>query len=160
VARAFTWLPGRGRIAWVDGSAGTTGAFGVPGSVFTMAPDGSSRELLVSAGRFAPAATVTLLSASPDGQKLAFTIALPDARGEPEFQSLWVLQLDSAEFSQAPVTAGYRVTDLWWLTTGLAWQAVDGSARAGDERFQIGLFDPASATTSIIFQSALVEDES
>jgi hypothetical protein len=158
-ALAFSWLPGRGRIAYVEDANAKRGT---PGSIFTIAPDGSARELLVSSGGFAPVAGAVALAASPDGQKLAFTIYTPDARGEFSYQSLWVLNIDSGELAQVPVISSYRVTDLWWISSGLVYRGVDrGSSLAGDQTtydrsspFVLGLFDLASGQSSIVFQSA------
>jgi hypothetical protein len=157
-ALAYSWLPGRGRIAYVEDANGTRGT---PGSIFTIAPDGSARELLVSSGGFAPVAGAVALAASQDGQKLAFTIYMPDARGEFSYQSLWVLNIDSGDLAQVPVNSSYRVTDLWWISSGLVLRGVDrGSSLTGDQTtydrsspFVLGLFDPASGQTSIVFQS-------
>ncbi len=161
--RAFDWLPGRGRLAFVESAGGPSSH--LPGSIFTIAPDGTLLELLVSAGQFAPAATIATLSASPDGRDLAFTVHVPDGQGQQVFQSLWVMSIDGGDFQQVPVTAGYRATDLHWSTTGLIWRGIDrnsrlptdGSAYTGDEPFILGRFDPTSGATSIAFQSELVD---
>ncbi|HYI15306.1 MAG TPA: hypothetical protein VEX37_07945, partial [Thermomicrobiales bacterium] len=159
--RDFDWLPGRGRLAFVEAASGP--ASQLSGSVFTIAPDGTLLELLVSAGRFAPAATIAHLSAGPDGRDLAFVVQVPNAQGQQVFQSLWILTIDSGELQQVPVEAGYRVVDLNWSATGLIWRGIDRGARVptdgraytGDEPFVLGRFDPASDTSAIIFQSAL-----
>jgi hypothetical protein len=160
---AFTWLPGRGRLAFVE--AGDGSASHLPGSIFTIAPDGQLLELLVSAGQFAPAATVALLSAGPDGRDLAFTVEVPDAEGKSVYQSLWILSIDSGDLQQIPVDTGYRVADLTWTAAGLIWRGIDRNTRApadgrsftGDEPFVLGRFNPADGTSSIIFQSELVD---
>lgn len=161
--RAFGWLPGRGRLVFVE--AVGSPASHLPGSIFTIAPDGTLLELLVSAGQFAPAATIATLSASPDGRDLAFTVQVPNAQGQQVFQSLRILSIDSGELQQVPIEAGYRVADLAWTTTGLIWRGIDrntripadGRAYTGDEPFILGRFDPASGTTAVVFQSALVD---
>jgi hypothetical protein len=157
----FTWLPGRGRLAFVEAAGGP--ANHLTGSVFTIAPDGTLLELLVSAGRFAPAATITNLSASPDGRDLAFTVQVPDARGQQVFQSLWILSIDSGDLQQVPIEPGYQVVDVDWSATGLVWRGIDrnvqippdGRSIAGNEPFVLGRFDPGSGTSTIIHQSAL-----
>jgi hypothetical protein len=161
--RTFDWLPGRGRLAFVE-VAGSKASH-LPGSIFTIAPDGTLLELLVSAGQFAPAATISTLSAAPDGRFLAFTVQVPDSHGELAFQSLWLLTIDSGELRQVPVEAGYRVVDLAWSAGGLVWRGIDRNARApadgraftGNEPFILGRFDPASGATGVVFQSTLVD---
>jgi hypothetical protein len=161
--RAFAWLPGRGRIAYVDDVSTSASA---PGSIFTIAPDRSARELLLSSGRFAPVAGIVDLSASPDGQKLALSVFTPDAGGRLSFHSLWLLTIDTGELARVPVGIAYRVTDLWWLSTGLVWRGVersapttgDGSTYTGSEPFVLGLFDPATGQTTIVFQTALLDE--
>ena len=161
--RAFGWLPGRGRLVFVEAGGGPSSQ--LPGSIFTIAPDGQLLELLVSAGRFAPAATIATMSAGPDGRVLAFTVQVPNAQGQQVFQSLWILSIDSGELVQVPVETGYRVADVAWTATGLVWRGIDRNARipgggrlfTGDEPFILGRFDPASGTSSILFQSALAD---
>lgn len=161
--RAFGWLPGRGRLVFVEAAEGPAGH--MPGSIFTIAPDGTLLELLVSSGRFAPAATIATLSAGPDGRDLAFTVQVPDAQGQHVFQSLWILSIDSGELQQVPIETGYRVADLAWSTGGLIWRGIDRNARiptdgrvySGDEPFILGRYDPANGTTTVIFQSALAD---
>jgi hypothetical protein len=158
--RVFDWLPGRGRLAFVDDASSPSSR--LPGSIFTIAPDGTVMELLVSAGQFGPAAGVVALSASPDGLNLAFTVFVPDDQGRPAFHSLWILSIDSGERRQVPVEAGFRITDLWWSSTGLVWRGVDasasvagdGNAYTGSEPFILGRFDPTNGATAIVFQSA------
>lgn len=157
--RSFAWLPGRGRIAYVEGSATPTGA---PSSIYTTLPDGSSRELLVSAGQFGPVAFFDDLSASPDGRRLAFSIFMPGADGAPEYRSLWVLNIDSGELEEVTTPAGYRVTDLWWVNIGLVWRGVDLAAGVegnpaeydGDTPFVLGLYSFDTRTSAIVFQSS------
>ncbi|HEX5164532.1 MAG TPA: hypothetical protein VFV93_03980 [Thermomicrobiales bacterium] len=161
--RTFDWLPGRGRLVFVE-VAGSQASH-LPGSIFTIAPDGTLLELLVSAGQFAPAATISTLNAAPDGRFLAFTVQVPDGLGQLTFQSLWLLTIDSGELRQVPIEAGYRVVDLAWSAGGLIWRGIDRNARvptdgraySGDEPFILGRFDPASGATSVVFQSTLVE---
>ena len=159
--RAFDWLPGRGRLVFVE--ADGSPASQLPGSIYTIVPDGTSLELLVSAGQFAPAATIANLNAGPDGRDLAFTVQVPNAQGQQVFQSLWILSIDTGELQQVPVEAGYRVADLAWSATGLVWRGIDRNARlptdgrafTGDEPFILGRFDAAGGTSTVVFQSAI-----
>jgi hypothetical protein len=156
----FVWLPGRGRIAYVEDTP-ASGAR-TPNSIFTVAPDGSGLELLVSASRFAPAATIGALNASPDGRELAFSVYVPNEQGRPVFESLWVYNIDTHALRQAPIESGYRVTDTWFTSGGLLWRGVDigaritgdGSTYTGIEPFIIGRFDD-DGNTAILFQSTL-----
>ena len=131
----FDWLPGRGRLVIVEDRA--VGPNSLAGSIFSVAPDGTGRELLVSGGRFAPVVDVLRMRASPDGLWLAFTVYLPDAEGEPSFLSLWLLEIESGNLVEVAVPATFRVTDLWWSTAGLVWRGVDRDAPAplGEERY-------------------------
>ncbi len=157
--RAFAWLPGRGRLAFVERAGGTGRE--MPGSIFTMAADGTSRELLLSAGQFAPAALVMSLRASPDGRFIAFTVFVPGPQGTPTFQSLWALNIDSGELVNIPVATGYRVADIWWAAQGLSWRAVSLDAPAADDptqyrgtgAFLIQRYDDASGTSTTIFSA-------
>lgn len=154
------WLPGRGRIAFVEERIEHSPAIG--GSMFTIAPDGSGRELLVSSGNFAPAAEIVKLVASPGGAYVAFTVNVPDRQGDDRFHSAWIVNIDSGIIAQAPITAGYRVTDLWWTVDGLLWRAVHQSAEAVDsissyagfEPFIVGRFVPDPGSSQVLFQSA------
>lgn len=157
--RGFAWLPGRGRLAFVERADGAGRA--MPGSIFTMAADGSSRELLLSAGQFAPAAMVMSLRASPDGRFIAFTVFVPGPRDTPTFQSLWSLNIDSGELVNIPVATGYRVADIWWSATGITWRAMSLDIPAGDDptayrgsgAFLIQRFDEATNTSVTMFSS-------
>lgn len=154
------WLPGRGRIAFIEERKETAPAFG--GSMFSIAPDGSGRELLVSSGNFAPAAEIVEFTASPGGSYVAFSVAVPGSEGEPTFHSVWVLNLDSGELLSVPITTGFRVTDLWWTSDGLLWRAVHRDAPVTDsistysgvEPFIMGRFNPESGDSQAVFQSA------
>lgn len=157
---AFTWLPGRGRLAFVQQAS--VGGPVVPGSVFTVAADGTARELLLSAGQFAPAATVMSLHASPDGRAIAFTVYAPGENGEPAFQSLWTLTIDGEELTRIPVATGYRAAEVWWTAQGLTWRAVSLGAPAGDDptvyagegAFVLQRFDDSAGTVANIFSAA------
>lgn len=155
----ITWLPGRGRIAFVEERTRTSAATG--GSMFSIAPDGSGRELMVSAGNFAPSAELHNIHASPGGSYVAFTVNVPNANGVRSFDSAWIVNIDSGITSRIPVTSGFRVTDIWWTTEGVLWRAAFGQADdpalvttyTGVEPFIIGLFNPDSGDSSIQFQS-------
>jgi hypothetical protein len=157
---SFVWLPGRGRIAYVEDTP--VPGSRTPSSIFTIAPDGEGLELLVSASRFAPAATIGALIASPDGRELSFAVYVPNEQGQPVFQSLWIFNIDTGAMREVPIEPGYRVTDTWFVAGGLLWRGVDigsrvtgdGSTYTGIEPFVIGRFD-AEGHTTIIFQSSL-----
>jgi hypothetical protein len=154
------WLPGRGRIAVIEERTETAPAIG--GSMFSIAPDGSGRELLVSSGNFAPAAEIVKLAASPGGGFIAFSVNVPGSQGEDTFHSAWLMNLDSAELVRVPVNMGFRVTDLWWTTEGLLWRGVHRNAPvvdsistyAGSEPFIIGRFNPETGESRSMLQAA------
>lgn len=152
--RVFDWMPGRGRIAFVEESGGPDDR--LPGSIFTVTPDGGSLELLLSAGRFAPAATITAINASPNGQEIAVTVAVPDTDGQPRFQSLWQLSIDSGNLQEVPIAAGFQVVETWWTSAGLIWRGVDVSTSTGqitgDEPFVLGRYNAETDSSAIIFQ--------
>ena len=154
----IAWLPGRGRIAFVEerGSSPMAG-----GSMFSIAPDGTGRELLVSSGNFAPAAELINISASPGGNFIAFTVYVPGSGGDETFHSGWIANIDSGDVTQIPVSTGFRITDFWWMVDGLLWRAVHRSADvpgplteyAGFEPFLIGMFNPDDGASGVLFQS-------
>ena len=155
----IAWLPGRGRVAFVEER--TPDAPLVGGSMFSIAPDGSGRELLVSSGNFAPAAEIVQISASPGGSFLAFTVNVPDALGEDTFHSAWIVNIDSGATTEIPLMPGFGVTDFWWMTDGLLWRAVhlgagvggSNSTYSGFEPFAIGRFNLDDGTSTVFFQS-------
>jgi len=157
--QSFDWLAGRGRLVFVEQpSSAPTGA---PGSIFTIAPDGTALELLVSSGQFAPAASVALLAPAWDGRQIAFTVHIPNANGELVFQSLWVQTIDSGQLIELTIEPGYRVTDLWWTAAGLCWRGVDLGARgsatsasySGTEPFILGRSNIEDGTSSVLYRS-------
>lgn len=153
------WLPGRGRIAFIEERMGASESPG--GSMFSIAPDGSGRELLVSAGSFAPAGKIAELSAAPGGRFVAFTVNIPNSQGEATFHALALVDIDSSEIIRIPVAPDFRVTDLWWTIEGLVWRAVHRDAEvvdtisdySGIEPFLIGRFNPETGEVRAVFQS-------
>lgn len=153
------WLPGRGRIAFIEERAAASRSLG--GSMFSIAPNGSGRELLVSSGSFAPAAEIAELAASPDGRFIAFTVNVPGQDGDARFHSLSLVNIDSGDLIRVPTTPEFRVTDLWWTVEGLLWRAVHRDAETVDtisdyvgfEPFLIGRFNPDTNEFRILFQS-------
>jgi len=129
--------------------------------MFSIAPDGTGRELLVSSGTFAPAAEIMEIAASPGGRFIAFSVSVPGSDGEDRFHSAWLLNMDSGEVIQVPITPGFRVTDLWWTTEGLLWRAVHRDAEvidsiatyAGVEPFAMGRFNPENNESRTVYQS-------
>lgn len=155
----IAWLPGRGRIAFAEERLPASPITG--GSMFSIAPDGTGRELLVSSGTFAPAAEIMEIAASPGGRFIAFSVSVPGSDGEDRFHSAWLLNMDSGEVIQVPITPGFRVTDLWWTTEGLLWRAVHRDAEvidsiatyAGVEPFAMGRFNPENNESRTVYQS-------
>lgn len=153
------WLPGRGRIAFIEERAVASRSLG--GSMFSIAPDGSGRELLVSSGSFAPAAEIAELAASPGGTFIAFTVNVPGQGGDATFHSMSLVNIDSGELLRVPVLSEFRVTDMWWTVEGLLWRAVHRDAEVvatisdyvGFEPFVIGRFNPDTGELRSLFQS-------
>lgn len=154
---ACAWLPGRGRIAVVEGQGATPSA--LTGSILTITPDGSAPELLVSAGQFAPAAQVRALFPSPDGRELAFTVFQPSAGGKLQFASLQLLTIDTGELLEVPVEPGYWVTDVWWTASGVVWRGIDassvttgdGTTYTGREPFILTRYDPTTRGSTVLY---------
>lgn len=155
----IAWLPGRGRIALVEAQAANASA--TSGSMFSIAPDGSGMELLVSTGNFAPAARIVRISSSPDGGYVAFVVNSPNAEGIETFDSAWLVNIDSGALTRVPMPQHFRATEFWWMPEGLLWRAVagigeDGTANqpyTGHGTFRLGLFDPETGTSTTLFQS-------
>lgn len=158
-----TWLAGQARLIAAEDRRVPANPHA--GSIFSIAPDGSGRELLVSAGRFAPVVDILKVAASPDGAWLAFGVYTPGTEGEAEFQSLWVLNFETGELIQIPVQNNLRVTDLWWTTQGLVWRGVDEQAPTGDditaytgsEPFLLSLYDFEDRQSRVVFQGGVQE---
>jgi hypothetical protein len=157
--RDIAWLPGRGRVAFVEERTPEEPLVG--GSMFSIAPDGSGRELLVSSGNFAPAAEIIHISASPGGSFIAFTVNVPNDRGEDTFHSAWIVNIDSGATTEIPLVSSFGVSEFWWMTDGLLWRAVhletgvggSDSTYNGVEPFAIGRFNPDDGTSTVFFQS-------
>lgn len=155
----IAWLPGRGRIALVEAQAVNTSA--TSGSMFSIAPDGSGMELLVSTGNFTPAARIVRISSSPDGGHVAFVVNSPNAAGIETFDSAWLVNIDSGALTRVPMPQHFRATEFWWMPEGLLWRAVagigeDGTANqpyTGQGAFRLGLFDPETGISTTLFQS-------
>lgn len=145
----FSWLPdGSGLLYAVSGEDGGT----MDGDLFQVSPDGSNRQLVASAGRAAPIAQIASFAVSPDGQSLAYTVAIPDSDGEHMlFHSLWIRSLDGHDTVAVPVPTGEFVTRLWWTSDGLIWESVRSSE--GDEAtegFALDRLDRASQIDRLI----------
>lgn len=155
----IAWLPGRGRIALVEAQTASVPA--ASGSMFSIAPDGSGMELLVSTGNFAPAARIVRISASPDGGYIAFIVNSPNAAGIETFDSAWLVNIDSGALTRVPIPQNFRATEFWWMPDGLLWRAVAGTGAdatanepyTGAGAFRLGLFDPETETSKTLFQS-------
>lgn len=156
---AVDWLPGRARLAITETSTDTANVFA--GSVLTTAPDGTDRTLLLSGGEFAPIVRISLLNASPDGRWLGLIVQMPGPDGEFQFQSLWLLDLETNFLRNVSVRRNVIVTDLWWSTAGPIWRGIIIENRDeelnetydGTEPFIIGAYNTEESTSRIIFEA-------
>lgn len=156
---AVDWLPGRARMAVTETSTDTANVFA--GSVLTTAPDGTDRQLLLSGGEFAPVVRISLLNASPDGRWLGLIVQMPGPDGDFQFQSLWLLDLETNFLRKVSVRRNIIVTDLWWSTAGPIWRGIIVEDREeepnetydGTEAFVIGAYNAEESTSRIIFEA-------
>ena len=150
----FSWLPDPSRfIVAEDREAGPNPH---AGSIFTLDPGGTTRELLLSAGEFGPAIQIGRISASPDGSQLAFTIETPGPTGEFTFQTFYVMDLASGLRREHEVALGLSVADIWWFEGGLAWRAFDpgdGGDYTGVEPLVIEIGDLATGESTTIYRT-------
>jgi dipeptidyl aminopeptidase/acylaminoacyl peptidase len=157
--RAAAWLPNDSRLIVIEEQG--IGFNPRAGSLLRISADGDERELIVSAGSFAPAAQVRLLSVSPGGRWVAFAVYIPTAESAVLFHSLWVLDIETGGRMPVPVPADSRPTDLTWLSQGLLWRAVhqsalvppDATRYVGTEPFSLWLYDPISGATSLLHRA-------
>lgn len=152
---AAAWLPGSSRIVVVEDRA--AGFNPNAGSLFTIQPDGTNRELLISAGEFGPAVQIGRILPSPDGSQLAFTVETPGVDGEMRFQSLRLLEIATGINRTIEIATGRSVTDLWWFEGRLGWRAVESDESgvySGVEPFSIETFDVESGETALIYSSS------
>ncbi|CAN5558313.1 hypothetical protein BH23CHL2_BH23CHL2_28120 [soil metagenome] len=148
------WLPGQARLIVSEDRGG--GQNPNAGSMFTIRPDGSDRELLISAGQFGPAVNIGQILSSPDGSQLAFTVETPNQNGEFQFRSLYVQDIASGVRRQIDVATGQEVSDLWWFEGGLAWRAVSigqGPEYDGVEPFLIEVANLETGQTRLVYSS-------
>lgn len=153
--QAMSWLPGRAAIAYVRRSAASIEA---GGDLFAVDTASGAQQLLVPSTQFAPVAGVLDLSASPDGQYLAWTVYVP---GEhfAVFQSLWLMNLDTEEVIEVPTNTGEAITDLWWADHQLFFRSIPHdqmtipSVYTGTESFQIYARLPETGTVESLYRS-------
>lgn len=146
------WIPGDALIVATEDRAG--GLTPAAGSLFTILPDGTDRQLLLSAGEFGPTVGISHLTPSPDGTMIAFVVNAPNLEGLLEFQALWVLELETGARRQFPVAAGQGVNELWWIGDTLAWRATAAQPNDiydGAEPFVIEVADFENSTSRLIY---------
>jgi hypothetical protein len=138
------WIPGTTKIAYVVASSGTIRH---GGDLFLIDILSGERELLISAGQFAPVAGVVDIAISPGGDRLAFTAYVP-GNPYPEFSGLWMIDLEKRSGIEIELDDGGTVTDLWWLGEDLLFRAIDEPRTSlpgtytGLESFKIYEYNP------------------
>lgn len=110
--RGLAWAPNGRSVFFVEG--GVSG-----GDLWRIAPDGSNRALVASAGSAVPVGRVGIFEPSPAGDAVAYTVEIPAASGAT-FHSLWVRQTVAAPGSgvQLDVPEGEAVIAIWWSQQG------------------------------------------
>jgi len=130
--RGLAWTPDGRELLIVQGdSAGIGGG----GDLWRIAPDGSQRALVASAGTAAPVGRVGIFRPSPAGDAVAYTVEAPSTDGAT-FHSLWVRQMssDPGTAIQINVPEGERVTTIWWSQSGFLFATSSDLAESGEER--------------------------
>jgi len=117
----FAWMPDGTSLAFI--LAEESGSFG--GQLYTVNLSLGVRLLVATPGRGGPAAEIVEFAVSPDGEVVAYTIAIP-VDDEWQFHSLWVRSITSAGLYNVPMDNVERVDEVWWSGSGIVWRQQSG----------------------------------
>ena len=124
----LAWLP-NGRALLFAETAGESAAVR-GGDLWRIAPDGTDRQLIASAGSAVPVGQIRMVTPSTDGRAVAYTVEVP-AEQAPRFHSLWVRDLATGrEAIRVDVPEDERVTGLWWTAQGLVFRTAPAQTPA------------------------------
>lgn len=121
----FRWLLDGSGLAYILSESSGLDAQG--GQIYTINLKLGIRLLVATAGRGGPAAEIVDFVPSPDGQTVAYEIAIPDGGGW-QFHSLWVRPVQGEGVYNVPVGATDDVDDFWWAGDGLVSRQATGEA--------------------------------
>lgn len=133
----IAWLPDGRSLLFTERPIGP--GTGANADLWRIGADGGDRTLVVSAGSAAPVASVALVSPSPDGSSVAYTVTVPGVGGPPRFHSLWVRELASERTYRIVTSPEVAVTDIWWSSRGLMFRVVPQPERG--PAYDGGAFD-------------------
>jgi Tol biopolymer transport system component len=124
------WLPDASAILYTQTNPDDELPQG--GDLFEIPARGGDSMIVVSSRRAAPVAAIEQIVASPNGRAIAYGIVVPGDQ-QPEFHSLWVQQLGTGNAVRLSTPPGERVTDVWFVNSGIAYRTVPGAPKPGDE---------------------------
>lgn len=148
---AFAWLADGRSLLFTEGEG--TLLHQTNTDLWRIDTDGQNRRLVATAGSAAPVADVATIAPSPDGRAVAYTVVVP-GEDRPRFHSLWVRDLDAGQSFLVAVPAGVSVTNVWWTSEGLIFEAVAADAAADPTSFELYAVDRA-ATPRLILRATV-----
>lgn len=142
---AFAWKANGSGVFFLEMRSTGQGLQG--GIVLGWDRESNSTAIVATGGQAGPAGSVTAFSVSPDGEALAYRVALPSEDGWT-FNGLFVRSLESGQVYRVPVSPTASVTGVWWFAGGLVWSEVEAS-EDGFTTVDIVTIDASGATTEI-----------
>ncbi len=137
----FRWLHDGSGLAYILSESSGMDAQG--GQLYTINLKLGIRLLVATAGRGGPAAEIVDFVPSPDGQTVAYEIAIPDSDGW-QFHSIWVRPVQGEGVYNIPVDVADGVDDFWWAGNGLV------SRQSANGVIDYVVNEPGLAPTSIL----------
>lgn len=118
---AFEWKANGSGVFYLEMRRTQQGLLG--GTILGWDRLSNSTMIVATGGQSGPAGSVTWFSVSPDGNALAYRVALPGDDGW-SFNGLFVRALESGQVYRLPVAPNASVTGAWWYSGGLVWSQV------------------------------------
>lgn len=115
----FSWLPDNSGLVYIladEASADPTG-----GQLFSNNIRLGVKLVVATPGRGGPTAQIQDFTVSPDGQAVAYTIAIPVGDGW-QVHSLWVRSLQDGIIYSVPIRNATVIDRLWFVRDGIAWR--------------------------------------